>query len=925
MPDRRTVLKWLAAGGGWAVLGVPVVSGCRLDVASSTRLAEQYARFREPLAEARPFARWWWNGNRVTQDEVVRELELMHAAGFGGVEINPIAMHETIADPGGVPLDWLSEAWNAVLKAAVDEAGRRGMVTDLIVGTGWPFGGQFLAPEDTIQGLELSAESVTGPRTLRRSFPPLDGEHHQLRQLVLYPEPVADVTAGLDLLDQVQPDGSVRIRVPRGSHRLCAVTWRSRFRDVMFGAPGADGPVLDHFNRAAVEQYLNRTADTLGPVLGGTLGDGLRAMFCDSIELEGANWTSDLPDVFAERRGYDLAPYLPLVLDSDDAVLAEPLRDTIQRVRYDLSRTLAELFMERFLVPFHEWCRANGVLSRYQAYGYPWLYTDLLDGYLVPDIPEGDQWLFNPGWIQRVPLDQIRYAIWNKYAASGGHLTGRRIISTEAMTNTRGVFEASLAYLKQAADINVVTGINHHVVHGFNYSPPEVGYPGWIRFGTYFSEHNPWWPYVRHWTDYVARLSQAFQDAAPRAQIALLGPTPDVWAEHGLERNPFNTTPWYLHELWQALNHHGYLADYVNATILQGATFEDGQLVYGPMRYRALLVANVTALEPSTARAVQDFAAAGGTVLFVGALPERAPGLQNAAARDGATRAAVQATLALATAAQVAEPPRDGLVGWAGRTMQRLGVTPAVTISNPDPKLYLTHQGQGQRDLFFFANLDRARPIAFEARFPTGRKVPWRWDPETGARSVWPYGDSRNALALDLEPLESLLLAFEPGDEPPPEPPPVASGSPQPVAGPWDVTFQPVAGEPFERTLPALVDLGQAGDPALRAFGGTAVYRTTFEVTGALPTTLDLGAVHELADVTLNGRPLGVRWWGRKTFDLEDAVQAGTNELVVTVPTLLYNDARTRTDNPLVAYFLDRRSRPDEPLPAGLVGPVRLM
>jgi len=128
-----------------------------------------------------------------------------------------------------------------------------------------------------------------------------------------------------------------------------------------------------------------------------------------------------------------------------------------------------ELFQERFVYPFHNWCKANGTQSRYQAYGHPWL-MGMLDGYMVPDIPEGDTWLFN-NWMG---LDEIRYAVWNKYASSGAHLTGKPLIGCEAMTNTKGVFSATLEYIKQAGDLTFITGCNHFVLHGFNYPGPKT-------------------------------------------------------------------------------------------------------------------------------------------------------------------------------------------------------------------------------------------------------------------------------------------------------------------------------------------------------------------------------------------------------------------------------------------------------------------
>ncbi len=46
------------------------------------------------------------------------------------------------------------------------------------------------------------------------------------------------------------------------------------------------------------------------------------------------------------------------------------------------------------------------------------------------------------------------------------------------MTNTKGVFKTSLDEIKQHDDMNFITGINHSVLHGYNYSPVEAGFPG---------------------------------------------------------------------------------------------------------------------------------------------------------------------------------------------------------------------------------------------------------------------------------------------------------------------------------------------------------------------------------------------------------------------------------------------------------------
>ena len=112
----------------------------------------------------------------------------------------------------------------------------------------------------------------------------------------------------------------------------------------------------------------------------GPLSGNIRALFTDSMELEGSNWSADLMDEFRKRRGYDLLPYLPFVLFKTGgmgnvtdfkygvAMLPEPESMT-RRMRYDFELTKAELLEERFIRTFTAWCSELKVKSRAQAYG----------------------------------------------------------------------------------------------------------------------------------------------------------------------------------------------------------------------------------------------------------------------------------------------------------------------------------------------------------------------------------------------------------------------------------------------------------------------------------------------------------------------------------------------------------------------------
>ena len=125
-----------------------------------------YEEFQQPTSEYRPFVRWWWNGDKVEADELVRELRLLKEAGIGGVEINPIAFPSYCDSLDKPSLQWLSPEWINMLKVCFDEAKRLDMTCDLLVGSGWPFGAEFLNENERAQIVVNYAETVTGPTTL---------------------------------------------------------------------------------------------------------------------------------------------------------------------------------------------------------------------------------------------------------------------------------------------------------------------------------------------------------------------------------------------------------------------------------------------------------------------------------------------------------------------------------------------------------------------------------------------------------------------------------------------------------------------------------------------------------------------------------------------------------------------------------------
>lgn len=204
-------------------------------------------------------------------------------------------------------------------------------------------------------------------------------------------------------------------------------------------AVGAEGFVLDHYDQKATENHLHAVGDRLLEAFG---DHSPYAVFSDSLEDYGSNWTGDLLQQFRQRRGYDLAPHLP-------ALIADAGPET-PAVRHDWSKTLTELTNERFLQPVHEWAQQHHTLLRSQTYGFP---PVTLFSNRYEDLPEGEG---------KATLLMWRQFSDTRWAASAGHLFGKPVISSETWTWLHSpAFRATPLDMKAEADLHFLQGINH--------------------------------------------------------------------------------------------------------------------------------------------------------------------------------------------------------------------------------------------------------------------------------------------------------------------------------------------------------------------------------------------------------------------------------------------------------------------------------
>ncbi len=907
----------------------------RSAVPQDERLALLEKSFANPPDDCRIMVRWWWFGPAVTKPELQRELEQMKAEGIGGVEIAtlyPLALDDP--KTGFNNQKFLSDEHLDAIRFAATTARKLGLRVDITLGSGWPFGGPHIPVTQAAGALRVETIPVS-PGTDSIAVPDIDtGEH----LIAAFLAPVRDGHLSLQDAKQVSTiaNGRLRISLPLEVPNDVIFFISSRTgMTVKRPAVGAEGFVLDHYDRNAIETHLHAVGDRMMDAFG---NQPPYAVFSDSLEDYGSNWTGDLMEQFRTRREYDLTPYLPALIGDDGPLTAA--------VRHDWGRTLTDLANERFLIPLHAWAQHYHTLFRSQTYGFP---PVTLSSNRYADLPEGEG---------KASLLMWREFSDVRWAASAGHLFGRPVISSETWTWLHSpAFRATPLDLKAEADLHFLQGINQLVGHGWPYSPQEAGEPGWRMYAAgALNAHNPWSFVMPDLALYLQRVSFALRQGKPANDVALLLPNDDVWSTFSVRSdstNPvisqagFNTVGSNF-SIDESLDHSlvntvipqvldsGFNVDFIDADAIDTVGIP----------YAVLILPAIDRLPLTTYQKIEEYVRHGGIVIAAHSLPATAPGVLEAES-DGRRIREISKRLFRGT----------NSVGHFISDEKQLGaalvtyLTPDVILSPMTPRIGFIHRKLVAGDLYFIANTSN-RSHHVRATFRHAAKHAEWWNPFTGAISPV---ENPSAVDLDLQPYESRLILFTDSATHLEKRPPIVPAPSKTIdlTTDWKVTFsaanQTVA-------MPSLHSWSE--DPPFKYYSGQVSYTRTFDLSAqdlnsGINGVLDFGKgtpieepnplpqfsmkayfegpVREAAEVYINGEPAGFVWRPPYTIDVTRFLTVGTNSLRIIVGNTAINAMAGRaipTYRLLNERYGERFVPQDmvnlQALPSGILGGLRL-
>ncbi len=787
----------------------------------------------------------------------------------------------------------------------------------------------------------------------------------------------------IDLTGNTDAKGHLHWQAPAGHWTILRIGHTSTGHTNATGG-GGKGLECDKFNPEAIklqfDHWFGEAIRQAGPALASQV---LKIFHVDSWECGSQNWSPVFREEFRRRRGYDPLHWLPAM-----AGIPMASADSSERFLHDIRETIAELLHDEFYTIMKDEAHRHGCVFSAECVA-PTFTSDGLYHFSEADIPMGEFWLRSPTHDKpNDMLDAISGAhLYGKPLVQAEAFTELR----EAWDESPGMLKTLQDRNYALGINRMVFHVFTHNPWLDRKPGMTLGGVGTFlqRDQTWWPQAKAWVDYTQR-CQWLLQQGRPVADIAvftgeelPRRAIlpstlvstlpGLFGPErvkeeatrlqnagePTTKAPNGVvhSANMADPADW-IDPL------HGYAFDSFNPdALLRLSTVHNGRVeLPGGASYSLLVLPGATPMNPdagavsaAVAQKLLQLVEAGATILIDPATNYHSNTLVNAPAEDSIVKAVFRQLLSGGETAQTGGGTGQSggggadagngithlgkgrvLIGpWQYPTLDTLGIARDV-ITGSEPIAYTHRELSAGKEIYFISN-QGDQSLDTTLSFRTSACMPELWDPLTGEIATpanWRVTGVYTDVRCSLPAHGSLFIVFrrpvvhdhfgyvEPNQRP---------GKITRLVGPWSVQFDtafggPVKAQPFD----SLVDWTASVDSNVHYYSGPAVYRKTFEwrsTNAAGRVLLDLGVLHEIATVTLNGIDCGTVWTGNM-LDLTKAIRQGANEMRITV-TNTWNNRLTGDEHLPESRRRTWTSAPKRPdgslLPAGLLGPIRII
>lgn len=718
----------------------------------------------------------------------------------------------------------------------------------------------------------------------------------------------------INLTSRVDDNGRLEWQAPEGNWTILRMGYSLTGAKNRPPRPNGSGYEVDKLNPQYVKSYLHGYLDPIADTLGSLFGNSLNHVTLDSWEAGMQNWTDGMIEAFQKRRGYDPRPYLPVL--AGHVVESSEISD---RFLWDFRRTLADMFAENFYGVVTDYLNQRGLKTYGEASGVS---LEILEDALLTkknvDIPMGEFWVddLHP---------RSMYYVDVRGAASAAHVYGKPYVATESFTG--GDYEAPYT-LKQVADYWFAQGVNRIVFHSTALQPLDTK-PGNTMVGTHINRNITWAELAKPFTSYLSRISFMLQQGQYVADVAYL-----------LKEGAPSTMPFWGDGLTPKLPD-GYDYDYVNTDILLNYMSVDsnGQIVLpSGMKYRVLVLPETSKMTLPVIRKIRELVEKGATVL--GSKPEKSPSLKGYPDRDQEVQELAAAIWGdLDGINRTINYYGEGVVVWG---LPLSDVLPMIEVHKDfaydqliNSSLEWIHRRVGNSDIYYVSNSnDHSQEV--NIRFRVSGKKAEIWHPDEGTIEPAEYRMSSNftTIPLNLSERESVFVVFSGTvSDSSYSIPDSQIESVTTIEGPWEVNFSPDLGAPETVQFDQLESWTKNDNEGIKYFSGTATYKQSFHSQASWlnsegKVVLDLGNVKDIAQISLNGKPLDILWKPPYQINITNELEPDANYLEVSVTNQwtnrLIGDQSVPDGKKILSTSIPRFGAPRTLKDSGLLGPVTI-
>ncbi|MFV0589988.1 MAG: glycosyl hydrolase [Draconibacterium sp.] len=721
--------------------------------------------------------------------------------------------------------------------------------------------------------------------------------------------PKSLISAGqiLDVSDKMDEQGNLDWKAPAGSWSILRIGHVNTGRHNSPAPPEGTGWECNKLSQSGVNAqfagYIGRLTKKDGP-----LADGLlNGMLLDSWECYTQTWTPGMENEFNRLSGYELRNWLPAVfgyvIDSHEVTKLFLL---------DWRRTINDLLANNFYGRMAKLAHNNDLYITSETGPGDVFPADIMEYFKYIDVPMCEFWHpHSDSYVGSLNFKPI------KPTASAARLYGKPRVSAEAFTSFNLTWDEHLSMLKEVANLNFIEGVTHLVFHTYTHNPRTDWLPPGTSFGsgigTPFLREQTWWKHMPEFTTYLARLNYLFERGKPVSDVL-----------------------WYLGD---EINHKpdqeapfpkGYKYDYCNPDVLLNRlSVRDGKIITPEgLEYKVLWLPDNERMLPETLEKLLDLVRSGAIVIGNAPL-----GLATLKGGESAQQRFIQAVSEL----------------WGNnnekiRTIGKGKVLAGFTISEALAQMDMTPDVVGNDALWLHRQIKGADWYYISSPFGSGfqgelsfnnNKIPEIWNPVSGEiepAMITGQENGRTTVHFDLPKSGSCFVVFRTKGKIAEKPVNNEKTSETlAISGPWTLSFPAGWGAPESvetAELKAWKDLDISAEA--KAFSGTVTYTTTFDAEKIKKNelcTLDLGNVEMIAEVTLNGKPLGTLWTPPYSINITDALKQGKNTLEIKVTGTWFNRLVYDANQPeeqRKTWTISGPNKNEALRESGLLGPVVL-